>query len=1003
MADTSNLSNFLGDVADAIREKREIEYRIKPENFDIEILAIQAGSGGDTADATATADDVLAPKTFYAGNKKQVGSIELEYGSNSTDIVRTKIAPIKTAVCDYRDDLGYYLVVNTGNNTVEIYTIKHNELVRTLNANSSLTSNNVTSALTIRNAKFSKLPVQDTIYNICVSAGNYANGKGYDMTGLGVARFDTMEPSAELEQFSYYHQDGSNYNTSNCLRGSGLVESNNYVYSTIHSTSNYYQSSKGHTRLYYIDNDENRIQLKYSYDPGWENGHIPYMTDDCRFVCMMNDSICRILKFNDARTSASVLAAYTINSTLHRCIVTNNGVIYNKQYITNDGTVHTYDTLPFGYNDTVIYNNGCLLQFISGTNKVTVYKLNSSTYEITAYRNITFDTAYTISYVGENGYVNMTNYPLFNCDGTSVYTPSTSYWLKDTSESNTILSANIKGTMLRNTDLVTITPDKVLEGNTFVNNTGSHTGTIPNNGTLNYEPSTENQTIPLGYTSGGTVKAVDASIDENILPENIKQGVSILGIEGELTPGAGDATSDANLQARYLLEGYSMVEDGILVEGTMKNYATRTMDYTGEEQVIPTGYYDLLTVPIAEAPNLDGYKECLTALEGIMYDIDVTYTELEYAKLVIGDSIDLDVKCKDSLKWQTKFSFAESTGGCYFGGKGSGESNSFRLFTASSPSKWYLDYGSGEGYNRIYGSSAATNTAYNLEIGNRYIKNLDTGGNILSGSTVSFAEKSYNFMISDGNEQLTIYYLKLYDGDELIRDLVPMKRSTDSMVGFYDKVNDKFYISATGNSLIGGKEIVPYIELNYIENSGRAYIDTDYIPKTAHTKYDLEFMRLSANGSYNPIINNEDDVRFGIVCTTDNTSLCKAWVGGPTNLNNHKSVEFSIEDNVKYHFKLDKTGLSVNDTKYTMTDVGDYTGSWGACINSRHLSATTFSTEYSKGRWYYLKIYEDGKLVKHLIPVIDPDTNEVCMYDKVNKRYHVNIGTGTFISGGVKE
>lgn len=40
MADTSNLSEFLEDVADAIREKREVDYKIKPENFDTEILAI---------------------------------------------------------------------------------------------------------------------------------------------------------------------------------------------------------------------------------------------------------------------------------------------------------------------------------------------------------------------------------------------------------------------------------------------------------------------------------------------------------------------------------------------------------------------------------------------------------------------------------------------------------------------------------------------------------------------------------------------------------------------------------------------------------------------------------------------------------------------------------------------------------------------------------------------------------------------------------------------------
>ena len=63
-------------------------------------------------------------------------------------------------------------------------------------------------------------------------------------------------------------------------------------------------------------------------------------------------------------------------------------------------------------------------------------------------------------------------------------------------------------------------------------------GTMSDNGELNYTPSAEQQTIPAGYTSGGTISAVDASIDGNIKPENIKSGVTILGVTGtfEATP-----------------------------------------------------------------------------------------------------------------------------------------------------------------------------------------------------------------------------------------------------------------------------------------------------------------------------------------------------------------------------------------------------------------------------------------------------------------------------------
>ena len=49
MADTSNLSKFLGDVAEAIRTKRETTDKIPAEQFDSEILKIETGI--DTSDA----------------------------------------------------------------------------------------------------------------------------------------------------------------------------------------------------------------------------------------------------------------------------------------------------------------------------------------------------------------------------------------------------------------------------------------------------------------------------------------------------------------------------------------------------------------------------------------------------------------------------------------------------------------------------------------------------------------------------------------------------------------------------------------------------------------------------------------------------------------------------------------------------------------------------------------------------------------------------------------
>ena len=140
---------------------------------------------------------------------------------------------------------------------------------------------------------------------------------------------------------------------------------------------------------------------------------------------------------------------------------------------------------------------------------------------------------------------------------------------------------------------VNIASNNIKEGVTILGVEGSHKGEKPEE-TFNVQPTTSDQTITPtegSVFSGGTVHAVTSAIDSNIQPENIKQGVNILGVAGTLEEGITPAGTIAiNLNGTYDVTNYASAEVNVgdtpdyrYMNGTVDKAGLKAIGWTDED------------------------------------------------------------------------------------------------------------------------------------------------------------------------------------------------------------------------------------------------------------------------------------------------------------------------------------------------------------------------------------------------------------------------------------
>ena len=225
----------------------------------------------------------------------------------------------------------------------------------------------------------------------------------------------------------------------------------------------------------------------------------------------------------------------------------------------------------------------------------------------------------------------------------------------------------------------------------------------------------------------------------------------------------------------------TLVENGTMCEG-VNEY--KRMEYTIDKYSIQTNIFtkgDLIT---------ENSENC-------------QIVEIEWIGNTTGGSgnnvqqvyFDTGILITNKIKFQIKYKLLYPSGGLLVGDPDSSDDNNdYRMFNFGSHTIYY-DIGSGR--ISIPSSSAGpTNNIYELECAPHYIKSLTN--NYIGGSVKTSAfTRSNNLHLFRSNNRDTdgayVYYLKVYDGDTLVRDFVTTLNS-NNQAGLYDKVTKEFYL-----------------------------------------------------------------------------------------------------------------------------------------------------------------------------------------------------------------
>lgn len=520
--DLNRKLNYLNETKQEI--KRSLKAKGQPVNDNTTFreyanLVNNITTGTDTNDATATADDILNPKTAYIKGQKVVGNITTSYIQLDEAIPVNIVGDIDYWVVDLERNLAI-----TGSGTIiTIRRIKDNAIISEGEVSFNTLDLGSPYGFNIYNTKFSIDSDFETV-GIWVSFNKDSTNSAFMYFQLKMDNLEIIdEPIVKQFNLDLNTQNFSDYSTALKIFPRPTYRNQIGLMRRV-SKGNY-----GIVVIECIDNDMNIIMTSSQAGGLWDgsqwggSGLTAAWSADGRYIWGRGYGN-NYIATNDFRC--------IYDCTQKKLITTNDSIVLLSDNFALD-TQNIY-SLP----DMNIIKTGLSFSFLAGGvggNQVTpawsgysgeycafarqgvinIIKFNSSNFDIVlestkSIANITHCMAVPNKYL-------------------TWYESSILKGYQYSGEQQ-LVAMNYKNINFYYPYNTTAKSNQLLEDAYAYNVNGLFKGTMPNNGTLNITPGVENQSLPLGYIDGGIVKG-----DENLVPENIIEGKTIFGVQGNAT------------------------------------------------------------------------------------------------------------------------------------------------------------------------------------------------------------------------------------------------------------------------------------------------------------------------------------------------------------------------------------------------------------------------------------------------------------------------------------